>query len=149
MAIYVTKTASIGIGGVDLSSYVKQITFDMGTEAVDLSAMGNTTRIFGAGLRTVNVSVDFLQDFASAKVDATLGAAVLAGTLVQVNIMAAGTTASATNPRYWFQGYIESYTAVAGNVGEAGTAKVTIKPAANFDAANRATSGAITINNGT
>jgi hypothetical protein len=96
----------------------------------------------------VSISVDFLQDFAASKVDATIGPLALANTTFQVNIMPAGTTASATNPRYWFMCMVESYTAVAGNVGEAGTAKATFKVISDVAAANRATSGAITATGG-
>jgi hypothetical protein len=146
MAIYVTKTASIGVAGVDLSAYVKQVTLDTGNEAVDLTAMGNNTRLYGSGMRTVSISVDFLQDFAASKVDATISAAMLANTTIQINIMPAGTTASATNPRYWCLCIVESYTALSGNVGEAGTAKATFKPTGDL---TRATSGAITATGGT
>jgi hypothetical protein len=131
MSVYVNKNVFLTIAGVDLAAYVKGVTFDTGAETQDITAMSATsgatpTRIFASGLNTWSFAVDFFQDFAASKVDATIAAALTAGTAAIVFRPLAGAE-SATNPTYTMTGIIESYNPVAGNVGDAAVIKVSFK----------------------
>src|SRR3972149_4429221 len=72
MAKYVILDASATVNSVDLSDHVESVEIDIAKDDVDLTAMGATAREHAAGLRDDKITINFFQDFASAKVDATL-----------------------------------------------------------------------------
>ena len=72
MAEFVFKDGSIVVNSVDLSDHARSITISYDADMVDSTAMGDDDREFLAGLRSWNISVEFEQDYAASKVDATL-----------------------------------------------------------------------------
>ena len=126
MAIEVLKDASVLINAVDLSDHVSQVTIEDGVELQDASAMGDAARRRLAGLRDWTLTLDFFQDFDSAKVDPTLQP--LVGVQTAIKVRKSKTDAiSATNPEYQGNGMLESYPIVAGSVGETHTVSVTFR----------------------
>lgn len=117
MAAFVLTNAYLTVNTVDLSDHVISLEFPLEAEMVDETAMGDSARSFLAGLKNGTVTVNFQQDFASSKVDATLfpllGAAAFALAIRPVN-----TTIAATNPEFQFNALLKSYPPVAGTVGE-------------------------------
>jgi len=131
MAVFVNKNVYLTIGAHILSAYVKGITFDIGAETQDITAMSATsgatpTRIFASGLNTWSFSVDFFQDYAADVVDHAISAALTAGSAV-IAFSPTAAVVSPTNPLYTMTGIVESYTPVAGNVGDAVVIKVSFK----------------------
>ena len=131
MAVYVTKTAFISVGGTDLTAYVKQLTFDMGNEEVDATAMTNNTRIYLPGLKTASLTIDFLQNMTGATVDSTLGP-LIGGAAAAIIVRGTNAAVGPNNPQYAGSMILSSYTPVGGNVGEMATAKATFKPAGDI-----------------
>ena len=72
MATFVLYDASVSVAGTDLSDHVRSVTVDAGQNMVDDTVMADTFVSNAAGLATWSVTVEFLQDYASSKVDATL-----------------------------------------------------------------------------
>lgn len=62
------------VNGVDLSDHTTSVSIDNPTDAVEVTGFAETYREFLPGLRDVTISADFIQDFASGSVDATLSA---------------------------------------------------------------------------
>ena len=125
MAFIVLKNAYVMINAVDLSDHVKQVTLKYSAVIHDDTAMGATSKSRVAGLLDWSMDVEFYQDYASGKVDATLfplvGAASFAVHLKPVN-----DTISATNPDFTGNAVIEGdYTPVSGAVGDLSTVTVT------------------------
>ena len=89
------------------------------------------------GLRDWAVDVTFHQDFAAAKVDATLFSVV--GTTVCVEIRPQNICSTAINPIYRGIGVIETYNPVGGSVGALLDAPVTIQSASTLSRATAAT----------
>lgn len=116
MAVHKLYNASVVINSVDLSDHVKSVTVTTGAEALDDTAMGDTTRSNLGGLLTWSISVDFEQDYASAKVDATLSP--LVGTTTVVVVKADSAAVSATNPSWTGTGLLTAYQPVGGTVGD-------------------------------
>lgn len=118
MATIVLKDAFVSVNGVDLSDHVKSVELPAAVEMLDDTVMGDDTRSNKPGLKTWNITVNFVQDFASAKVDATLfpllGAAAF--TLIVRADNAAGV--GATNPNYTGSAVLESYPPLGNQVGE-------------------------------
>ena len=99
--------------------------------------MGDTFQSNAAGLATWSVSVEFLQDYAASKVDATLQPLLGIGTTAALVIKPTSGSVSATNPSYSGTGILESYNPVGGAVGDQAMASATFQSAS---ALTRATS---------
>jgi hypothetical protein len=102
MAIYLDNLVGLNIATVDLSEYITAITLTQTFDEVETTTMGDTSHDFAKGLEASTLQVDFLNDWAAAKVQATLQAAY--GTSVTALIVpvraASSTTISAENPLY-------------------------------------------------
>ena len=102
MAIYLDNLVGLKIATVDLSEYVTSITLTQTFDEVETTSMGAGSHQFSKGLEASTLQVDFLNDWAASKVQATLQAAY--GTSVTALIVpvraASATPISATNPLY-------------------------------------------------
>lgn len=132
MAFIVLKNAYVMINNVDLSDHVKSVKINYSADSLDNTAMGATTKSRQAGLKDWSVEVEFYQDYASAKVDATLyplvGAAAFA-----IHVKPENATIAATNPDYTGNVILPEYTPVSGSVGELSTVSVTFEAAGVLD----------------
>lgn len=137
MAEQVFTDASVTINSVDLSDRVKSVTLDYSVETHDNTAMGDTTRSKIAGFLNWTVTVEFMQDYAAAQVDATLyplvGAAAFPVALLPVKTGGV----SATNPSFTGNAILENYQPITASIGELGTVSVTFSSAGTL---TRATS---------
>jgi hypothetical protein len=102
VAIYLDNNVGLKIATVDLSEYVTSITLTQTFDEVETTAMGATSHQFAKGLEASTLTVDFLNDWAASKVQATLQAAyVTSVTALIVPVRAASATViSASNPLY-------------------------------------------------
>ena len=102
MAIYLDNNVGLKIATVDLSEYVSSITLTQTFDEVETTTMGASAHQFSKGLESSTLAVDFINDWAASKVQATLQAAY--GTSVTALIVpvraASATPISATNPLY-------------------------------------------------
>jgi hypothetical protein len=102
MAIYLDNNVGLKIATVDLSEYVTSITLTQTFDEVETTSMGSSAHVFSKGLESSTLQVDFLNDWAASKVQATLQAAY--GTSVTALIVpvraASATVISASNPLY-------------------------------------------------
>ena len=111
MAIYLDNNVGLKIATVDLSEYVSSITLTQTFDEVETTAMGATSHQFSKGLEASTLTVDFLNDWAAAKVQATLQAAY--GTSVTaIVIPVKGTVVSAANPTYTMSILVNNLTPV-------------------------------------
>ena len=128
MATFVYTEASVGVHSVELSDHVKSCTLNYEAEMLDDTVMGDTTRSNIAGLLNWSIDVEFLQDFASAKVDATLFSLVGAAAFT-VTVKPTSASVSATNPSFSGSAVLESYPPMSGSVGDLETASATFRSA--------------------
>jgi hypothetical protein len=111
MAIYLDNNVGLKIATVDLSEYVTSITLTQTFDEIETTSMGATAHQFAKGLEASTLTVDFLNDWAAAKVQATLQAAY--GTSVTaIVIPVKGTAVGATNPTYTMSILINNLTPV-------------------------------------
>ena len=111
MAIYLDNNVGLKIATVDLSEYVTSITLTQTFDEVETTAMGATAHQFSKGLEASTLTVDFLNDWAAAQVQATLQAAY--GTSVTaIVIPVKGTSVGATNPTYTMSILVNNLTPV-------------------------------------
>lgn len=116
MAAIVLKDASITVNSVDLSTMSNSVELNYEIEAVEATVFGGN-RSFIGGLQNNTCTIEFLQDFAATKVEATVFP--LVGTQTTVVIKPTSGAVSATNPSYTLTGtYLAAHTPVAATVGE-------------------------------
>ena len=129
MATLVMNDAYVSIAGVDLSDHVRTVTLDAGQNMLDDTAMGDAFQSNAAGLATWSVTIEFLQDYAASKVDATLQGELGIGNSTALIFFPAGSSIGVTNPKYSGTGVLESYNPIAGTVGDQAMASSTFQSA--------------------
>ncbi len=124
MAVFMTNNVGVKINSVDLSDHVTAVTLNRSFDELETTSMGSNGHTFVKGLEASSVTIDFLNDTASANVLATLQAAW--GTNVTVVLLQTkGTAVSATNPLYTMTCLINNTTDINGAVGDLSTQSLT------------------------
>ncbi len=124
------KISTDGTTYVDLTDHVTSLTINRQFDELDVTAMGASGHSFIAGLESSTISVDFLNDDATAQVMTTLN--TLVGTnakfkILQTTVPGTPTTGtpSATNPLYSGLVLVNKLTPVAGKVGDVAVQSLT------------------------
>lgn len=126
MAQLVLTNASITINSVNLSDRANQVTLNYEKEAVEVTAFGNTGRVFTGGLQNNTIDIEFHQDFAATETEATVFP--LVGTTTTIIISPESGSPTATNPYYTITGtYLAAHTPVSGTVGELATTSLSFQ----------------------
>lgn len=122
MAVSILTDATIIVNGVTLSDHGNQVTVEDTRDAVDVTGFGASNKVYGKGLGDAKITVQFLQDFAAAKVHATLQPLIGSSTGVAVEIRPTSSARSATNPAALLSSaLLFSYNMLDGSIGDAAT----------------------------
>ena len=109
VGVKLATAAAPTIPSIDISSLVSAITLTQVFDELEVTAMGDTSHRFAAGLQAATLSLDFFNDWDAASVMATLNAA--AGTTLAVSLITVkGTAVSASNPSYQFSILVNNLT---------------------------------------
>lgn len=119
MAIFTLTDAMIIVNGVTLSDHANQVTVTDTRDEVDITAFGATSKAVTKGLGDASISVGFLQDFAAAKVHATLQPLISSTTGIVVEVRPTSGARSATNPAAVMTGLLFNYNFLDGSIGDA------------------------------
>lgn len=125
MAKFVVTGTKVTFNGTDISSSCARAELVINAAEVDVTDFGSAgwTEVIG-GLKSGQVSLDFHSDFGVGAISTLLADKV--GTIGTVTVIAAnGTAASATTPLYTANVLVNSFTPVAGAVGDLSTFSVT------------------------
>jgi hypothetical protein len=123
MAKIVLTNPSITIGGVDLSDHISNITLETKYDIIETTTFGSTSKTRVAGLADNNITLDFMQDFGSSSVEATIYP--LLGTATSIVIKPVAGTTTTTNPQYTVSAVVADWTPLKGGIGQLATASVT------------------------
>jgi len=124
MAVFLSNNVGVKVNSVDLSDHVTSVTLNRAFDELEVTAMGDSGHKYVKGLEASSVTLDFLNDTASANVLATLQAAW--GTNVTIVLLQTkGTAVSATNPLYTMTCLINNTTDINGAVGDLSTQSLT------------------------
>ena len=113
----------ITINSVDLTDHIASVTINQKYDELDTTVFGVSGKQRIAGLEDSSIQIEFLQDYASASVEATLNS--LIGTTTTVVIQAKTGTVSATNPKWTGTCLVTELQPVAGSAGELAKQSVT------------------------
>ena len=124
MAVFLNNNVGVKINSVDLSDHVTAVTINRSFDELEVTAMGDNSHKFVKGLEASTVTIDFLNDTASANVLATLQAA-WGTTVTAVFLQTKGTAVSATNVLYTVSLLINNTTDINGATGDIGVQSIT------------------------
>lgn len=109
----------------DHTDHIRQITLNMNVAMQDLTTFGDGAFISQKpGLKGADITIDYNQDFAAGNIDATYGAAFLAGTLVYIDVKPTSSARGTGNPSYVYACYVSSYPPIGQTVGDRAAVQV-------------------------
>jgi hypothetical protein len=133
MAIYLNNNVGVKLAtnaakttpSIDISAYVTNAVINQVADELEVTAMGDTSHRYVAGLQSGTLTLDFINDWASSQVMQTLNDA-FGQTLSVSMITVKGTAVSAANPTYQFSILVNNLTPVGqGGVAEMATSSIT------------------------
>jgi hypothetical protein len=127
MAIYLNNNVGVKLAtnaapttpSIDISSLVTSAVINQIVDELEVTAMGDSSHKFVAGLQSGTFTIDFINDWANSTVMQTLNEA-FGKTLAVSVITVKGTAVAATNPSYQFSILVNNLTPI----GTAGVAEV-------------------------
>lgn len=123
MAVFLNNGVVLTVNAVDLSNHVTSVTLNRTFDELEVTAMGDAGHKFVKGLEASSLTIDFLNDTATANVLATLQAAW--GTSTTVTLKQTSAATSPTNPLYTMTCLVNNTTDINGSVADLGTQSVT------------------------
>jgi hypothetical protein len=123
MAVFLNNGVVLTVATVDLSDHVTAVTINRAFDELEVTAMGDTGHKFVKGLEASSITIDFLNDTATAEVLPTLQAAW--GTSVTVTVKQTSAAVSASNPLYTMTCLVNNTTDINGSVADLSTQSVT------------------------
>lgn len=124
MAVFLNNKVGIKVNSVDLSDHVTSAVINRSFDELEVTAMGDGGHKYVKGLEASSVTIDFMNDTASASVLQTLQAAW--GTNVTVVFLQDKASAvSATNPLYTMTCLVNNTTDINGAVADLAMQSVT------------------------
>jgi hypothetical protein len=124
MAIFLNNKVGFKIATVNLSDHVTNFQLNRVVDSIEVTAMGDTSHKFVAGLAADTITVTFLNDTAAGSVLATLQAA-FGSTVAFQAIQDSSTAVSATNLLYSGTIFVDNLTDINGAVGDEGMIDIT------------------------
>jgi hypothetical protein len=123
MSVYLANTGVLTVNAVDLSTLTTSVTINRAFDELEVTSLGDQGHRFVKGLEASSISIDFLNDEASAKTLQTLQTTW--GTNTTVTFKQTSAAVSATNPLYTMTCLINNTTPVNGAVADLSTQSVT------------------------
>ena len=133
MAIYLNNNVGVKLAtnaapttpSIDISSLVTSAVINQIVDELEVTAMGDSSHKFVAGLQSGTFTIDFINDWATSQVMQTLNEA-FGKTLAVSVITVKGTAVSAANPTYQFSILVNNLTPIGtAGVAEVATSSVT------------------------
>jgi predicted secreted protein len=111
------------INGANFSTSLNSVELTLSADDLETTAFGGEWRTRIAGLKSGSITLNFMQDFGSASVDATLYP--IFGSNATVVIKPTSATVSSTNPAYTAVALVTAYSPYSSSVGDIATLSVT------------------------
>jgi hypothetical protein len=126
MSEFIIKLTSVKINSQDISDHLREASVSLSAPPVDFRAMGDAGRKVVQGLREDEFALTAYSDFDAGQLDAIVWPLFSGGSVFLVEAWPAGTTTSATNPKYSGSCILTEYTPISGEVGDAAMTPLTL-----------------------
>ena len=123
MAKFAATDYVITINGAAFSTNLNSVELAQEADDLETTAFGQGWRTRIGGLYNATVTLNFMQDFGAASVDATLNP--LLGSIATVVVKPTSAGPGATNPTYTAECLVTQYSPFASSVGDIATLSVT------------------------
>ena len=123
MAKFAATDYKVTINGTNFSTNLNSVELSIESDDLETTAFGGEWRTRIGGLKSGSLTLQFMQDFGSSSVDATLYP--LLNTLATVVIVPTSGSVTSTNPSYTATCLVNSYSPFASSVGDIATLSVT------------------------
>ena len=123
MAVYLANTGVLTVNAVDLSTLVTSVTINRAFDELEVTALGDQGHRYIKGLEASSITIDFINDSATAKTLQTLNTNW--GSNVTVTFKQTSDAVSASNPLYTMTCLINNITPANGAVADLSTQSVT------------------------
>ncbi len=123
MAKFAATDYAITINSTAFSTNLNSVELAQEADDLETTAFGQGFRTRIGGLKSASITLNFMQDFGAASVDATLNP--LLGAIATVVIKPTAASPSATNPTYTAECLVTQYSPFASSVGDIATLSVT------------------------
>ena len=123
MAKFAATDYKVTVNGTNFSTNLNSVELSIESDDLETTAFGGEWRTRIGGLKSGSLTLQFMQDFGSSSVDATLYP--LLNTLATVVIVPTSGTVNSTNPSYTATCLVNSYSPFASSVGDIATLSVT------------------------
>jgi hypothetical protein len=123
MAVYLANTGVLTVNAVDLSTLVTSVTINRAFDELEVTALGDQGHRYIKGLEASSITIDFINDSATAKTLQTLNTNW--GSNVAVTFKQTSDAVSASNPLYTMTCLINNITPANGDVASLSTQSVT------------------------
>jgi hypothetical protein len=123
MAKFAATDYKVTVNGTNFSTNLNSVELAIESDDLETTAFGGEWRTRVGGLKSGSLTLQFMQDFGSSSVDATLYP--LLNTLATVVIVPTSGSVTATNPSYTATCLVNSYSPFASSVGDIATLSVT------------------------
>ena len=123
MAKFAATDFNVLINGTNFSTSLNSVELTLSADDLETTAFGGEWRTRIAGLKSGSITLNFMQDFGAASVDATLYP--LFGSNATVVIKPTSATVSSTNPAYTAVSLVTAYSPYSSSVGDIATLSVT------------------------
>ena len=124
MAKFAATDYKVTINGTNFSTNLNSVELALESDDLETTAFGGEFRTRIGGLKSGSITLQFMQDFGAASVDATLFP--LFNTLATVVITPTSGSVNSTNPAYSAVALVNSYTPFASSVGDIATFSITL-----------------------
>lgn len=131
MAIIPITNSLVLINAVDLSDHVQKIDTTDSRSKVDITTMGATSTVYTKGLGDASAKITFFNDWAAAKVHATLQPLIGSTTPFTIEVRPVNSGRTATNPAFLMTALLFDYAFLSVSVGDAPTMDVEFTNAAS------------------
>ena len=122
MPKFVATDYKVVINGTNLSTNLNSVELALESDSVETTAFGGTFRESIGGLKSGSLTLQFMQDFGSASVDATLFP--LFNTLATVVITPTSGSVTSTNPSYTAVCLVNQYSPANASIGDISTLQI-------------------------
>lgn len=124
MSAFALMDCRLEINSVVMSGFTRSVTLPLEYEALEDTAMGDTSRSRIAGLGDSTLSAEFNQDMAASATDITLYTAYATRAPVVVKVRATSSAIGATNPEYVGSYLPNQHQPFGNSVGELATTSI-------------------------
>lgn len=122
MAKFAATDYQVTINGGTVSTNLNSVELSQEADDIETTAFGQSFRSRIGGLKSASLTLNFMQDFGAASIDATLNP--LLGTIATVTVTPTSAAVSATNPVYTANCLVTQYSPFASSVGDLATLSV-------------------------